>query len=65
MDNFYRDERYCDNCRKDTLQIVSDSTHERDSSGDYAVCLECHRNYRGLHGKWRELVDTTENLKIH
>lgn len=36
------EERYCPNCRRDTLQYCRDSDHERDASADYQECLYCN-----------------------
>ena len=43
---------YCGHCEKDTPQEVHESGHERDSSGDWQVCLECGWRYSGLTGDW-------------
>jgi hypothetical protein len=47
----YDDERFCEHCDKDTPHTCEDTTHERDSSGDYQECKVCgwhsigHREY--------------------
>lgn len=38
---FYKKERFCDHCQKDTTHECKDSDHERDSSGDWQECLVC------------------------
>lgn len=48
----YVDEGYCCICKKDTKQEFNDAGHERDSSGDYRICLECGAYYSGYTGKW-------------
>jgi ribosomal protein L44E len=52
MTKVYRDERYCPFCDRETAQEVTDSEHERDSSGDYQECLECSATYWGFTGEW-------------
>jgi hypothetical protein len=52
MTKRYEDVRWCFRCQKDTLQEVTDSEHERDSSGDQQHCKECGWTYSGLTGKW-------------
>ena len=39
---YYKDERFCEHCNKDTMHECLDSTHERDSSQDYQECLDCN-----------------------
>lgn len=48
---YYQDEMWCDHCDKDTQHKVIDSGHERDSSGDWRECLECHWTKTG-HGEY-------------
>jgi hypothetical protein len=36
------DDKFCKHCQKETSHKITDSGHERDSSGDYFECLECH-----------------------
>jgi hypothetical protein len=48
----YEDEMYCENCRKDTRHFISESGHERDSSGDLFRCLECRWWATGLTGTY-------------
>lgn len=55
--NTYKDERWCGHCEKDTKQECFDSGHERDSSGDWQICLECGWKYSGLSGTWDPPVD--------
>lgn len=38
----YEDMANCPHCHKETRHLFRDSGHERDSSGDYQKCLECH-----------------------
>lgn len=47
-----KDTRYCHHCDTDTLQLVVDSNHERDSSGDWRECLTCHWWYSGFDGRY-------------
>lgn len=46
------DELYCDNCKKDTMQYVFESGHERDSSNDRFECMDCRFIKHGLTGKY-------------
>ena len=50
----YIDELYCGHCDKDTKQEVTESGHERDSSNDRFICLECGFVKHGLSGDWSE-----------
>lgn len=50
----YIDELYCDNCDKDTTQKIYESGHERDSSQDMFVCLECGFTCYGLTGEYED-----------
>jgi rubredoxin len=43
---------YCPNCRKQTLQHLWESGHDRDASGDWRECSVCHWRYSGLTGRW-------------
>ena len=52
MHSYYKDERYCEICKEYTNQICRDSTHERDSSEDYQICLTCYSDRDGYSGKW-------------
>lgn len=58
----YRDEMFCDNCGKDTEQIVHDDGHERDSSGCWQVCTVCGYRRTGMSGEWSEFA-TQEEIK--
>jgi len=53
----YKDERYCDNCDKDTQHTCRDSEHERDSSGDYQECLECGWYALGFTGEYEPPIN--------
>lgn len=48
----YKDERFCDHCDADTSHWCRDSTHERDSSGDWRECQVCYWEYSGMTGKY-------------
>jgi len=37
----YTDDCFCNHCENDTLHVFHDGGHERDSSGDWSVCLTC------------------------
>lgn len=50
----YQDEAFCDHCDEDTQQLIRDSQHERDSSGDYRKCLKCGWIYSGYSGEYSE-----------
>ena len=47
-----KERRYCDICDKDTLQLIKDSGHERDSSNDYHECLTCGHYKTGWSDTW-------------
>ena len=38
----YIDDKYCDNCKKETEHKIVSQGHERDSSNDTFECLVCH-----------------------
>lgn len=42
MSKDYIDEKWCPVCDDYTQQKIHDAEHERDSSNDYSVCLECN-----------------------
>lgn len=50
-DEYYIDERFCENCDCYRDQRCKDSDHERDSSGDYEECLTCKFYKTGLTNK--------------
>ncbi len=52
MTKVYEDDEYCGYCDRYTRQTITDSEHERDSSGDKQECSECGWVYWGLTGKW-------------
>jgi len=49
----YEIESHCPHCDADTLQLFTDSEHERDSSYDRQECLTCHWWKIGLSDEWR------------
>lgn len=54
---YYNDERYCGHCKKTTNHKCKDSNHERDSSGDFQECLECHWWMSGITRDYIEPLD--------
>jgi len=50
----YIDELYCGHCEKDTKQEIHETGHDRDSSNDMFICLECGYVKFGLSGEWCE-----------
>ena len=38
---YYDDNMRCEKCGKETLHLVYSDMHERDSSGDYDICVVC------------------------
>lgn len=56
----YRDEMYCDHCDDDTDQIVHSDGHERDSSGDWQICLKCGYRKSGWGGGWNPFYSPEE-----
>lgn len=47
----YASDRRCPNCKKETLHVCRDDTHERDSSADYRRCTVCNWWQMG-HGEY-------------
>jgi hypothetical protein len=52
MSKAYKTDGYCEVCDKFTQMIMYDSQHERDSSADWQLCLECKSEYSGMTGEW-------------
>jgi len=63
MSDFAKETHYCDNCSDYTECLCSWSKHERDTSGDMAICLKCHFRYSGYTGEWEEPDDLTLSLE--
>jgi hypothetical protein len=47
----YNDERWCDNCNRETPHECYDSGHERDSSSDWHRCTICLYTWSGYTGR--------------
>ena len=59
--NIYKDYEYCPYCDADTLQNITDSQHERDSSSDSKECLKCGSTYLGYSDEWEDKEGNTIN----
>lgn len=53
MREYIDDGYYCKICDDYTKQQIHDAEHERDSSGDWRICLICNSYYSGYTGKWK------------
>lgn len=53
MSEEYAEIGWCPHCRKDTTHDVTDSGHERDSSGNYRSCRACGSGQDGW-GRWHD-----------
>lgn len=54
LPGYYKDERFCQHCDRDTPHECKDSGHERDSSMDYQKCLICKYYMLGMSSKLAE-----------
>jgi len=52
MGGFVKDEHFCSHCNAYTMHACQYSDHERDSSGDWFICLTCEWEYHGFTGKY-------------
>jgi hypothetical protein len=57
----YKDEKFCEHCGKDTLHLIHDTEHERDSSRDYFECLVCRWWGFGILGKYNPPTEVDFN----
>lgn len=46
----FKEIQRCSECQKETLHLIIDGEHERDSSGDSETCLMCGTYFSGYSG---------------
>lgn len=54
MTKEYNDTEFCEHCKKDTMHLIYESGHERDSSNDWRQCLTCHWTWNGFDNKYHQ-----------
>jgi hypothetical protein len=54
---YYEEECFCEHCQKDTMHLVFETGHERDSSGDWRECLECKWTCSGLTDRYNPPIE--------